>query len=305
MISIIWNTLILEPMLNSLVILYSTLAFKNFGLAIILFTILVRVLTVPLTKRQLRSTRRMTELQPKLEEIKRRYAKDKARVSQETMRLYKSSGVNPLGCLGPFVIQFPIWIGLYQSIIQLLPTSPEALARLSQHLYSWLPGVETVVPLNSRFLWLDLAVPDPSPFIMPVLVGASMFVQQKMTMMPTADPRTESTNRMMLWMMPFMFAIFTLSFPSGLALYWFVSAVIGIGIQYYTTGWGRLFPARREQAPVPTSQDAAQEGADGNPVKEAASDGNRGDDSQDSGRGGRARAPGARRRTRGGRGRGR
>lgn len=291
-------------MLNSLVVLY-TVVFKNFGLTIIVFTFIVRVATMPLTKRQLNSTKKMQELQPKLAEIKRRYAKDPRRIQQETMRLYKESGVNPLGCLGPMVIQFPIWIGLYQSIISLLPTSPEALARLSQHLYSWLPFVHTVVPLNSKFLWLDLGVPDPSRFVMPVLVGASMWVQQKMTMMPTADPRTESTNRTMLWMMPIMFGFFTTTFPSGLALYWFVSAIIGIGIQYYTTGWGGLFPAPKEQVSVSATQAAGQEEGDGKSAKEGTTDGHDRDHSQDRRGGGRNRAPGARRRARGGRGRGR
>ena len=238
-IAVVWNALVLDPMMNGLVVLYSFL-FGNFGLAIIVFTVIVRIITHPLTARQMRSTRRMSELQPKVAEIKRRYAKDSRRVSQETMRLYKESGVNPLGCLGPLVIQFPIWIGLYQSILQLLPTSPEALARLSQHLYSWLPFADTVVPLNSKFLWLDLSVPDPSPFVMPVLVGVSMWLQQKMTMMPSPDPRTASTNRTMLWMMPIMFGFFTLNFESGLALYWIVSNIVGIIIQGFITGWEPL-----------------------------------------------------------------
>ena len=174
-ISLLWNELILNPMLNGLVALYSILG-KNFGITIIVFTILVRVLTLPLTLRQIRSTKRMSDLQPRLQAIQRRYSKDRARISQETMKLYRESGINPMGCLGPMVIQFPIWIGLYLSIIRLLPTSPESLAGLSAHLYTWLPLVNEVVPLNSHFLWLDLARPDTSfPPVMAFLVGASVF----------------------------------------------------------------------------------------------------------------------------------
>lgn len=300
---VIWDNLFLNPMLNSLVVLYSIL-FHNFGLTIIFFTVIVRILTMPLTMKQIRSTRKMSEIKPKIDEVKRRYAKDSRRVSQETMRLYKESGVNPLGCLGPMVIQFPIWIGLYQAVISLLPTTPEAMARLSQHLYSWIPFVNSAVPLNKDFLWLDLGVPDPTKVVMPVLVGASMWVQQKMTAMPGGDPRTESTNRTMLWMMPIMFGFFTLSFPSGLALYWFASAAIGIGIQYYTAGWGGLFTERKGPVLDSATQVAGEEGSAGESGEEATRDGQRGDNSQNRGGGDRDRAPGARRRTRGSRRRG-
>ena len=179
-ITSIWNGLILNPMLNGLISLYSLLG-RNFGLTIIIFTILVRLATMPLTMRQMQSTKKMAELQPRIKAIQRRYAKDRARISQETMRLYKEAGVNPVGCLGPLVIQFPIWIGLYLSIMQALPSTPEKLAGLSSHLYTWLPfvNIDHLIPLNSHFLWLDLAVESPSP-VLPVLVGVSMWVLQKM-----------------------------------------------------------------------------------------------------------------------------
>src|SRR3990172_3557711 len=143
-------------MLNGIVLLYSYL-FLNFGLAIIVFTLLIRVIMLPLTNKQLKSTKAMMAIQPKMKEMQQRYAKDKQKLAQEQMRLYKEYGVNPLGCLGPMLIQFPIWIGLYQAIIQVLPQSPNSLMDLSSKLYSWLPQVHTVGPLNSRFLWLDLA----------------------------------------------------------------------------------------------------------------------------------------------------
>tara|TARA_B100001123_G_C14810561_1_gene828137 strand:- start:42 stop:650 length:609 start_codon:yes stop_codon:yes gene_type:complete len=134
-------------------------------------------------------------------------------------------------------IQFPIWIGLYQAIIQTLPSTPERLATLSNKLYWWLPSVHKAVPINGDFLGLDLAVPDPTRIILPVLVGVSMFVMQKMTTMPSTSPQQDSTNRMMLWMMPVMFGFFTIQFPSGLAIYWIVSNIVGIVIQGFVTGW--------------------------------------------------------------------
>ncbi|MCH7705833.1 MAG: membrane protein insertase YidC, partial [Chloroflexi bacterium] len=249
LITPIWNGLILNPMLNGLIALYALLG-RNFGLTIIVFTILVRLATMPLTMRQMRSTKKMTELQHRIKAIQRRYAKDRARLSQETMRLYKEAGVNPVGCIGPLVIQFPIWIGLYLSIIQALPSTPEKLAGLSSHLYAWLPfvNVDQLIPLNSHFLWLDLAMPSPSP-ILPVLVGISMWVLQKMSTTATADPSQQSTQRIMQWMMPFMFAFFTLRMPSGLPLYWFASNVIGAAIQYRIAGLGGLIPSRVQNAP--------------------------------------------------------
>ncbi|MBI4311697.1 MAG: membrane protein insertase YidC [Chloroflexi bacterium] len=307
-LSLLWNEIILNPMQNGLVLLYAFTG-RNFGITIIIFTIIVRLITLPLTLKQTRSTKRMSELQPKLQALQKRYAKDRARLSQETMRLYKEAGVNPLGCLGPMVIQFPVWIGLYISIVSLLPTSPERLASLSQHLYSWLPIAHEVVPLNSRFLWFDLAVPDPTP-IMAVMVGISMWVLQKMSTPSMGDPRQQSTNRMMLWMMPFMFAFFTISLPSGLPLYWMISNIIGIVIQGYVTGYSELLIFKKKQpVPVPVAAlDAAgQDDAQTPAIEESAHEeqaGTSGDQRQDGRRSSRSRAQRARRRSRGSHNRG-
>ena len=303
LISLLWNGLIFNPMLNGLVVLYAILG-HNFGITIIVFTILVRLATLPLTLRQIRSTKKMSELQPRLKAFQQRYAKDRARLSQETMRLYKESGVNPIGCLGPMIIQFPIWIGLYMAIINVLPTSPESLAGLSGHLYSWLPLVHHVVPLDSHFLRLDLA--KPGGLLLAVPVGASMWVMQKMTMMPNADPKQQSTQRMMLWMMPVMFGFFSMSpgFPSGLPLYWLVSNLIGIAIQYFVTGWGGLRPSPAQPVPAPAGGGAPQANPDSLPDKETINEGESEDQRQDSRRGRRTRTKGTRRRARGSRSRG-
>jgi len=100
--------------------------------------------------------------------------------------------------------------------------------------------VRQAIPLSSQFLWLDLGSPDPY-FILAIIVGGTMWVQQKMTQAPSADPRQQSTARMMTTMMPLMFGMLTLMFPSGLALFWAVSNIIGIITQYFVTGgWGYL-----------------------------------------------------------------
>ena len=304
----IWNLVIIQPMINGLVLLYSW-TFSNFGLAILAFTVLVRLAMVPLTVKQSRQIKAMGQLQPLMKEIQERHKGDRQKASQETMRLYKERGVNPLGCLGPMFIQFPIWIGLYQAILQTVPSNPESLVGLSRHLYDWLPQVHSVIPLDSRFLWMDLAIPDPSPFVMPVLVGASMFVMQKMTTMPTADERQASTNRMMLWMMPAMFGFFTLNFPSGLALYWVVSNIVGVAIQGFVTGWGPLLnptvnlyrrlrgiETPEEETAAAAAIAAAVSAPAAVPAVEESNDARNRNQRENGGRSGRNRAKGARRR---------
>ncbi len=243
----LWNQLILEPLLNGLIVLYAGL-FQNFGLTIIMLTIIVRLVLLPLTLKQLHSSRAMQLLQPKMQELQKKYAKNRQKLQQETMKLYREAGVNPMGCLLPLVIQLPIWIALYQSIIRGLAVTPDALLELSQHLYSW-SVVHQMVPLEESFLWLNLAERDPY-FILPVLVAGTMWVQQKMITTSTADPRQQSMSRMMLWMMPIMFGYLTTMFPSGLAIYWVTMNIVGIVTQYFVTGWGGLAAKAAAQQPL-------------------------------------------------------
>jgi YidC/Oxa1 family membrane protein insertase len=222
-------------MINTLIVLTKYL-FNSFGLAIIFLTIVVNAAMLPLTLKQIRASKAMQALQPKLAEIQKKYAKDKQKLAKEQMQMYKESGVSPAGCLLPMLIQMPIWFALYQSIMRVMAVIPENLLGLSKYLYSW-SVVYSTLPLNNEFLWLNLATGDT---LLALLVGGTMWVQQKMVMTPTADPRQQSQANMMLWMMPMMFAFLTLSFPSGLALFWVTSNVIRIGIQYFVTGWGGL-----------------------------------------------------------------
>jgi len=233
----IWDLIILEPMINTLIVL-SHYLFDNFGLTIIVLTIVVRVCMYPLTVKQLHATKAMQSLQPRLAEIQKKYAKDRQKLGQEQMKLYKESGLNPMGCVVPMLIQMPIWIALYQSIIRVLAVSPEDFLGLSRYLYSW-PAVYSLLPLSDNFLWLNLAVPDRY-LLLPILVGGSMWLQQKMMMTSSADPKQQQQAKLMLWMMPLMFAFLTMQFPSGLALYWVTSNVISIVMQYFVTGWGGL-----------------------------------------------------------------
>ena len=239
----VWHLIIANPILNVLIVLSHAL-YGQFGLAIITLTIIVRLVSWPLNKRQLKSTKAMQDMQPKLQELQKKYGKNKQKLQQEMMKLYKEAGVNPLGCLWPMLIQFPIWIALYQAIMSALATTPEHLLNLADRLYSW-EMVSQAIPLSSQFLGLDLGQTALQAgalgLLLAIIVGGTMWVQQKMTSAPSVDPRQGATQRMMTLMMPLMFGFFTLMFPSGLALYWAVSNIIGIVTQYFFTGgWGYL-----------------------------------------------------------------
>lgn len=225
-------------MINVLIVV-SKYLFNSPGIAIIVFTIIIRGVMYPLTKKQLLSSKKMQDLQPKIQELQKKYGKDRQRMAKEQEALLKEAGVTNIGCILPMLIQMPIWIALYQSIIRILATGPEELLNLSHYLYSSWGLVFPVVPLNSRFLWLNLGSPD-SFYILPILVGGSMWLQQKMVTPQTMDPQQQAQSQMMLVMMPLLFAFMTLSFPSGLALYWVASNIISIVMQYFVTGWGGL-----------------------------------------------------------------
>ena len=233
-----WDLIAVKPMINSLIVLSSYL-FNNLGLSIIVLTIIVNVLMMPLTKKQLRASKAMQDLQPRVAELQKKYAKDRQKLGQEQMKMYRESGMSPAGCVVPMLIQMPIWIALFHSIMRLVAVIPENFLGLSQYLYSW-PVVYSTLPLGNNFLWLNLATGD---IFVALLVGGTMWVQQKMVTPTTADPAQQAQSRMMLWMMPLMFGFLCFTFPSGLALYWVTSNIIRIGIQYFITGWGSLAPA--------------------------------------------------------------
>jgi YidC/Oxa1 family membrane protein insertase len=192
----------------------------NYGVAIILITIVVRLLLAPLMARQMRSMKRMSVLQPRMKEIQERYPDDRQKQSEAMMALYKEAGVNPLsmmtGCL-PMLLQIPVFIGFYYAL-------QGAIQLRQQPFVGWIddlsqPEALFVIP------GIDLPVR-----LLPILMGASMVLQQKLTP-STMDP---AQARMMLIVMPVMFTVMFYQFASGLVLYWFVSTLLGIGQQMLT-----------------------------------------------------------------------
>ena len=242
----IWTVAILQPMLNALLWLYNILG-DQFWLAIIVFTVIIRGAMTPLMLPQQRSAKKMQELQPRLNELKKKYGKDRERMSQEQMKLYKEAGVNPMGGCLPMLVQFPIWIGLYQSIIQALGYQPLQLLNLSGNIYPFMQGVWAAVPLNRFFLGMDLALTPQQlggiTYALPVLVAGTSWLQTKMMGTPGGgDSQAGGMGQSMTLMMPLMFGFFSLNFSTGLSFYFIVSNIIGIITQGFISGWeGLLF----------------------------------------------------------------
>jgi YidC/Oxa1 family membrane protein insertase len=234
--------IIIQFMTNALLVLYNFLG-RDFVLAIAVFTILIRLLTLPLNLRQQRASVRMQALQPQIQAIQKKYRDNPVKAQEEMRKI----GYNPTetlsGCL-PLLIQFPILIGLYQAIIALLGSTPHALFELTDKVYPWVAGLfdlHSILPITNRFAWLNLAQPDPF-FVLPVLVAGTMFLQQKLLTPPTPPMSKEQQQenpmagmtQSMLYTMPLMFGMFSLNFPAGLSIYFILSNVIGIGQGYLT-----------------------------------------------------------------------
>jgi YidC/Oxa1 family membrane protein insertase len=249
-----WNTIILDPMINTLLYIYSLIG--NFGLSIILFTVLVRLITHPLTASQLKSTKSLQELQQskKWKDIQKKHKDDREKLAQEQMKLYQEAGVNPFGSCLPTIVQFPIIIGLYQAVIRALAVTPLQLLNLSDHIYPFFPNVASLIPLDSQFLWMDLSQPErlQLPFlsfgipVLAILVMITTYLQSKL-MTPTTSTGDQGAmmGQAMTLYMPLMLGYFAFTFNAGLALYFVASNVFAI-LQYAALGridWRSLLPS--------------------------------------------------------------
>jgi YidC/Oxa1 family membrane protein insertase len=229
-----FTVFLINPLINLFVFL--TTLTGNAGIAVILLTIIIRIITFPLTVKQMHSTRMMAAVQPRMQEIQKKY-KDPRRRSQEQMKLYREAGINPLGCVSSMLLQFPILIALYRTFVIAVGEAPESLLQLSQRLYD-IPYLRSGLPLPADFLWLHLGRPDP--FILPLFVGLTTFLLQKMSTMPAMDERARAQAQMMNFLMPLIFAYITITLPSGLGLYYVLSNLIGIAMQYIYVGGGPI-----------------------------------------------------------------
>ncbi len=259
-----WDALIVTPMTNILLLIYAFVG--NFGIAIILFTILIKAVTHPLMASQIKSSAKMQELMQSDEwlKIQAKYKDDKEKLAQEQMRVYKEQGVNPFGSCLPTLIQLPVIFGLYQSINRVMGASPlqliDLVRSITDPLWSWMgdaipaAALGALLPINNQFLWMNLGQPerilaDVLPFggipTLAIIVGLTTYIQTKLTVMPSANPSDQSAQmtQMMGIYMPLMLFWFSLNFASGLAVYFIASNLAGIA-QYAALGkvnWSNLF----------------------------------------------------------------
>ena len=253
------------PIYNILMVLYEAFAkvFHGggaFTLAIVVLTIGMRVCLIPLTRKQLKSSREMQVLAPKLKALQAEHRGDPQAMMAAQRALYKEHGVSPAsGCL-PLLIQMPFIYALYGAFRTVLlgGSVSERLAHINKDLYPFVPHLG-VIP-NSQFLWVDLAKPDPT-HILPILAALLTFLQLRMAMPvrpkrqpgQPADPTSQATG-MMQYVMPFVTLFIGLSFPAGLALYWCVTTLFSAVQQYFISGWGSLFvgiPGMEHMVPPP------------------------------------------------------
>ncbi len=199
-------------LLNWLYLLTESVGFPNYGIAIILLTILIKIVLYPLSQKQMKSMLAMQQIQPKIKEIQAKYKeKDPKKMQEKMMELYRENNVNPaMGCL-PLLIQMPIFIALYRSLF----------------------NFDFINPAHATFLWVrDLSgmasLADPASYILPILAGVTTYAQSKMTTLSN-DP----TQRMMLYTMPVFIGWISTKVSAGLALYWVVFNIAGIIQQYF------------------------------------------------------------------------
>ncbi len=238
-----WQSLVVWPLAKALVWLDDWLQTVgltyHWGWAIILFTVIVKAVTFPLTLTQMRGMQAQKDIQPKIQELQKKYGKDREKLSAEQMKLYKEAGVNPLsGCL-PLVIQMPILFGLYAALVAIGPN----LANAS---FFWIPNLG--FPSYSQGMaWLGEAYNAGDWYtliaylILPILLMVSQFVMQKW-MTPAMPQAADSGNnptagmtKQLTYMMTFMFGFFTLQVPSGLTLYWVTSNLLQMLQQWAIT----------------------------------------------------------------------
>ncbi len=265
-ITAIFDLLFFGPIINILVLIYQGLSSLNIpgalGFSIIALTLAIRILVWPFMSSQIKATKKMADLKPHLDELKRKHTGDKKALAAAQMALYKEHGVNPAGGCLPALIQLPVFFALYQAIINILPGTGGNLNRINDLLY--FPQLKLPSTIDPNFFGLNLGL-KPADFgkygvfllLVPVVTALLTFVQSKMTLpkpikhYPSDSPKEAkekegleesmgAVQSQMVYLMPIMIGYFAFSFPIGLAIYWNTYTILGITQQYRMAGWGGL-----------------------------------------------------------------
>lgn len=241
----LYNTIIYEPLFNGLMFLYHHLG-TDMGIAIILLTLLIKLVLFYPSLSQLRAQRALQATQPKLKQLQEQYKDNKEEYSKAVLQFYKENKVNPFASCLPLLIQLPILFSLYHVFIAGIVTDPESgviVAKQLEHLYGPLRDIYSSTPLETMaFGFLNLA--KSNNYILAGLAAAATFWQSRMLLSSPRPPkeagkggadedRAMALNRNMAYVMPVVTFIFAIQFPAGLALYWLVSTLFQVGQQYY------------------------------------------------------------------------
>lgn len=258
----IFQIVIVSPLGKSLIFLNNLIQGIgipfSWGWAIIIFTLAVKLVTLPLTLKQLQSAKSTQELQPKLAELQAKYKNDRQKLADEQMKLYKEAGVNPMGGCLPLLVQMPILFGLYQALYGLTSS-----ASLKEARFFWVPDL-SYPDLATGMGWITTAFNQQdfgklaAYLSLPIVMLVSQIALQKMSQPAISSGATDKNdqarmmNQMMMFM-PLMFGYITLGLPSGLTLYWTASNLLSMVQQYFITGWGGLgqwIPALKPRTPA-------------------------------------------------------
>ncbi len=257
-----FNVFLLQPLANGLILFYRLLG-GNLGLAIIFFTLFLRFLTTPLTKPYMDSMKKMKDVAPQLEKLKKKFKGDKVKLAQAQADLYKEKGINPgAGCL-PYILQIVILLAFFNVFNRTIASGNNLVEEFNKLLYPALQFVNGV-DINTKFLYLDLTKPDTFdipglPFATPgpllILAAALQFLSAKMSLPYTeaeekvakktkevGDDMQVALQQSMIYTFPLMTLFIGLRFSSALALYWMVFSAVQVYQQFRTQGWGGLTP---------------------------------------------------------------
>ncbi len=271
LIGAIFNTIFFGPIVNLLVFVYKLLTLIHLpgalGFAIVILTVFIRFLVWPFTASQVKSAQKMASLKPLLDTLKQKHKDDKQALAAAQMQLYKEHGVNPAGGCLPALIQIPIFIALYQAILNVVPQGVNAhgagLGRINSVLYN--PWLHLNSVPDQSFFGINLAI-SPANFLtqgvwlllIPLVTAGLTFIQSKMMAPPKPlshhkdetpkevkekegmEEAMSSMQGQMTYLMPIMIGYFAFQFPVGLAIYWNTFTIMGIIQQYQISGWGGL-----------------------------------------------------------------
>ncbi|MBT4723039.1 membrane protein insertase YidC [Candidatus Falkowbacteria bacterium] len=223
----LYNTILYEPVLNLLIYLYNIIPGNDIGIAIIVLTVIIKLILLPFSAQSIKSQKALQEIQPKLEALKKKYKDDKEKLASETMLLYKEQKVNPLSSCLPLLIQFPFLIAVYQAFRTGLGSK-----EIDQYLYSFVANPEHINTITLNFV--DLA---QASIALAVLAGLAQFIQTKM--LSTKPKKATSSgakdealmanmNKSMIYFMPLITIVIGAQLPAGLTLYWFTTTVLTV-----------------------------------------------------------------------------